>query len=78
MKCPWCNNEMEKGRLINKGGLYFLPDGEKYPKLYTKREMEKHNAVYLPPYMFDVPAVCPEAYICRSCTKIVIDYELYK
>ena len=46
MKCPWCNNEMEKGRLINKGGLYFLPDGEKYPKLYTKREMEKHNAVY--------------------------------
>ena len=41
---------------MNKGGVYFLPDGEKFPKLYTKREMEKHNAVYLPPYMFDVPA----------------------
>ena len=74
MKCPYCNNEMEKGKLRSKGGVYFLPDGEKIPLLYTEHEMKKHNAVYLPPYMMAHPPEYPTAYICRSCSKIVIDY----
>ena len=41
MKCPCCNNEMEKGKLRSKGGVFFLPDGEKSPKLYTENEMKK-------------------------------------
>ena len=73
MKCPCCNNEMEKGTLRSNGGVFFLPDGERLPKLYTEREMKKHNAVYLPPYMFSV-ADYPVAYICRLCSKIVLEY----
>lgn len=74
MKCPFCDNEMEKGELRSKGGVYYLPDGEKIPLLYTEREMKKRNAVYLPPYMTAHPPVYPTAYICRSCSKIMIDY----
>lgn len=36
--------------------------------------MKKHNAVYLPPYMTSIVAEYPTAYICRLCSKIVIDY----
>jgi len=74
MKCPYCQREMEKGQLRSRGGLYFLPDGEKAPKLYTEKEIKKHNAVYLPPYMMSVVPEYPDAYICRNCTKIVIDF----
>lgn len=74
MKCPCCSNEMEKGKLRSKGGVFFLPDGEKLPKLYTEKQMKKHNAVYLKPYIFDVPEEFPIAYLCRQCSKIVIDY----
>lgn len=73
MKCPYCNNEMDKGKLRSKGGVYFLPDGEKTPLLYTEQEMKKRNAVYLPPYMVG-PAEYPTAYICRVCSKIMIYY----
>ena len=74
MKCPYCNNEMVKGELRSRGGLYFLPAGEKTPLLYTDGEMKKRNAVYLPPYMMSHPPEYPRAYICKACTKIVIDY----
>lgn len=74
MKCPYCNNEMDKGELRSKSGVYFLPDGEKTPLLYTEREMKKRNAVYLPPYMTAISVKYPTAHTCRSCSKIVIDY----
>ena len=74
MKCPYCNNEMEKGELRSKGGLFFLPEGESIPKLYTDNQMKKHNAVHLPPYMTSIHPEFPTAYICRLCSKIVIDY----
>ena len=73
MKCAYCNSEMEKGKLRSRGGVFFLPDGEALPKLFTEKEMEKHHAVYLPPYL-SAPSEFPTAYICRACSKIVIDY----
>ena len=66
--------EMEQGKLRSRGGLFFLPEGEGLPKLYTRREMEKHRAVYLPPYALRWWADYPAAQICRSCSKIVVDY----
>lgn len=74
MTCAYCNAEMEKGALRSRGGLFFLPDGESSPMLYTQREMAKHHAVYLPPYIFSATSEYPTAYICRSCSKIVIDF----
>ena len=74
MQCPCCRCEMQKGKLHSKGGVFFLPDGEKIPKLYTEGQMKKHNAVYLPPYQLDFFPEYPVAYICRSCSKIIEDY----
>ena len=73
MKCPWCNGEMEQGELRSKGGVYYLPKGEKTPLLYTQWAMKQCNAVYLPPYLLGY-AEYPTAHICRSCSRIVIDY----
>ena len=36
MECPFCMKEMEKGTLQSRGGVFFLPDGESLPKLYTE------------------------------------------
>ena len=74
MKCPCCSREMEKGQLKSRGGVFFLPDGEPLPKLYTEHEMKKHRAVYLPPFMTSLKAEYPTAYLCRLCSKLVIDY----
>ena len=74
MNCPHCDEKMERGQLRSRGGVFFLPDGEGMPLLYTNREMSKHRCVYLPPYMLSVPAEYPIAYICRSCRKIVLEY----
>lgn len=74
MKCPYCENDMEKGVLRSRGGVFFLPDGENLPKLYTEKEMKKHNAIYMPPYVLERKAVYPTAYACRTCSKIVIEF----
>lgn len=74
MKCPLCGTEMESGKLRSKGGVFFLPDGEKTPKLYTHREMEKHRAISFPPFVLDVFPEYPSAYVCRECKKLIIDF----
>lgn len=74
MRCPSCNTEMEKGKLRSRGGVFFLPDGESLPLLYTENEMQKHHAVCLPPSLFSIKAEYPTAYLCRKCSKIIIDY----
>lgn len=41
MKCPFCSTLMEKGVLRSRGGVFFLPDGEGLPRLYTKKRNGK-------------------------------------
>ena len=74
MNCPYCGNDMERGELRSRGEMFFLPEGESTPKLYTQSEMNKHRAIYLPPYMLDVKAEFPTAYVCRACSKIIVEY----
>ena len=74
MKCPYCSTAMEKGTLHSRGGVFFLPDGEKLPMLYTEQQMQKHNAVYLPPHQLGPQKEYPTAYLCRTCSKIIIEY----
>ena len=74
MKCPYCDAEMEQGELQSRGGVFFLPEGEAAPKLYTKKEMERHRAISLPPYLLREPGDYPTAYACRSCRKVFLDY----
>ena len=73
MKCPLCGNEMEFGKLRSKGGVFFLPDGEKTPNLYTQKEMAKHRAVAFPPFMLGAFPEYPDAYMCRDCKKLIMD-----
>jgi len=38
MKCPFCGEEMQQGKLRTRGENYFVPDGCKTPMLYTKND----------------------------------------
>ena len=44
MECPYCKSQMERGSLRSRGGVYFLPEGEKIPKLYLDSQFKKHNS----------------------------------
>ena len=77
MQCPFCGAEMVEGELRSRGSNYFLPKGQKTPKLYTKASMEKVGAIMLPPDPLEVSLhpQCPIAYWCEGCRKLVIDCE---
>lgn len=75
MKCPYCDNQMESGKLRSRGGMYFLPDGESIPKTYSNKEMVKHKAISFPPYLLQSTEY-PTAYVCRECGKIIMDFSL--
>ena len=71
-KCPYCSGELEKGKLISRGGNFFLPDGEKMPSLFTEKSMNKSRAILLPPdIVSDGDVQFPMAYVCRVCKKII-------
>lgn len=76
MHCPFCENELIKGTFRSRGANYFLPDGEKIPKLYTAKSMAKSNAITIPPDILDISTTIdwPIAYACPDCKKIIIEY----
>lgn len=77
MQCPFCGAEMEEGTFRSRGCNFFLPKGKR-AAFYTKRCMEKANAVMLPPSPYKMALSSlqwPRAYCCRSCRKIIIEYE---
>lgn len=76
MNCPFCGNEMGRGKLRSKGGMYFLPDGEKSPRLYSEKEMEKHNAIPFLTFKYTGAPEYPQAYVCRACNKLIMDINL--
>lgn len=71
--CPWCNKSMEPGTLYSRGGTFFLPDGESFPKLYTKSSMDKKRAVILGQHSPVFGQIAPaQAHICRHCKRIIL------
>ena len=78
MNCPNCGREMQKGMLRSRGCNYFLPEGEKIPWVYTKKNIEARGGIVLPPdpYTLDFSVGdFPEAYVCRDCRQIILRYE---
>lgn len=75
MNCPYCGQAMEPGQLRSRGGVFFLPDGESLPKLYSEKEMDRHKAISFPPYLFQAKSEFPAAYVCRKCGKIIMDFQ---
>lgn len=72
MKCPYCSIEMEQGKLRSRGGVFFLPDGETLPKVYSERQLSKHHAIALPPYILQTKPEFPTVYVCRKCGKMIV------
>ena len=77
MICPYCGQEMEKGTLHSRGGNYFLPDGESASGISfpAKQYFKKSRAISLPPGPWELSPTWPVAYCCRSCQKLIIEYE---
>ena len=76
MFCPKCNKEMSQGILGGRGYNFFLPKGEKYPKLLSNKILEKKHATLLPPdeYGSCDCAGWPVAFWCHECKMLVADY----
>ncbi len=70
MKCPYCNNEMEKGLIQSPHEICWIK-GEKR-KVFVRAEFHK-DSVVLSELSFMKGSACI-AYNCPSCQKIVIDY----
>ena len=70
MKCPYCNNEMEKGLIQSPHEISWLK-GEKR-KFFGRAEFHK-GSVVLSQLSFMKGSACI-AYNCPSCQKIIIDY----
>lgn len=69
MKCPYCGEEMVNGFLISSRDITFTNDNPNRSFRVKKRndlELSKGSGLSLPHCV---------AHHCRSCKKIVIDYE---
>ena len=69
---------MTRGALHSRGGVYFLPAGEKPTgwAWYTQKQMVRSRAGPLPPdpWSLTLSPEWPAAYVCYACQKIVLSY----
>ena len=70
MKCPYCNNEMQKGYIQCRDGLHWTPKKQKIAALSGLGT----GAVLFGNEESFVPNTTALAYHCESCKKIIIDY----
>ena len=76
MKCPFCGEEMVKGKLRTRGDNYFVPDGCKPPLIYTHKSMENAGAVLVSPKASDAiyERNWQAAFKCDKCRKLIVGY----
>ena len=67
MNCPVCGKEMEKGLLQGGQILTWVKEKHKLSMLPKKGEVMLGRSPYL--------AMAIDAYICRRCMKVVVDYK---
>lgn len=70
MKCPYCNNEMEKGLIQSSQEIAWLK-GEK-KRLFGRAAFHDGSVVLSELSFLKGSAVT--AFLCRSCKKVLIDY----
>ncbi|WP_053957480.1 PF20097 family protein [Inediibacterium massiliense] len=68
MKCPYCNTEMKEG--ILQSNRYLLWAKTKHKLSYHPKDEE----ILLDEKM--IGDVTVEAYICKDCKKIILDYNI--
>ena len=76
MKCPFCGEEMQQGKLRTRGDNYFIPDGCKTPMLYTQKSMDKAGAILISPDVLSAnfEVNWQTAFLCKNCRKAIIDF----
>ena len=71
MNCPFCDKEMKEGKLYNSGRsvpLIWLPEGKRYPFIYSEKKINKRNGMSLGEVTYIYP-VSITAYMCAYCRK---------
>ena len=69
MVCSYCNNEMEVGVIQSPNEISW----SKKKRLFARAELYK-DSIVLAEWSF-VKGSSVEAYLCRKCKKIVIEFE---
>lgn len=72
MKCPYCGQEMQLGRLQGAGGhaVFWFPDNTDYEQwTLTKNRIEAHGGVVLDDVtkIGFIAKARPESYWCSNC-----------
>lgn len=71
MKCPYCNAEMEKGYFLNpKMAITWYPEDVHPPMTIFDEPEGSVKLTKIPSWR----RARKEAYCCKSCRKIVIEY----
>lgn len=78
MKCPYCGDIMEKGKIyssIRYEPIIWIPEGHDIKCFCTQSKLEKANGLRLAlPELKIEPTTLP-TYICRKCKKGVFEYK---
>ena len=69
MKCPYCNQDMQKG-YITSDARFLAWREEKHESANVK----KGDGIQLAKKVVGGAATVSDAYCCKACRKIVIDY----
>lgn len=76
MKCPYCNQDMEIGKLNGLApGLFYLPFNSKAGGVYTKKSIMKKGGLVLSEILpFRFMSFNVLSYRCKKCRKIILPY----
>lgn len=73
MKCPYCHNELEKGKILGThlDGFVWLPEDVKRRHYNTPQYLEKNGGFEIknPSWHAEL-----ETFICRECRKGIISF----
>lgn len=75
MKCPYCQAEMQTGRLMARGGggLHWLPEHEPLPRLLVSDKQIQAKKGLTLCTSETIGAATASAEVCMACNKIIID-----
>ena len=73
MKCPYCGNEMEIGLIQSPHEIAWTKGNKKYT--FSLGRFHKGSVTLCPLTLKTFAGGCSvEAFLCRSCKKVIIDY----
>lgn len=74
MKCPYCGNEMTKGFIQGRSDFFFTQKPQRFLVAPQGEDIALSDNRVL--YITGGPKC--EAYCCRDCKRVIVDYRLEK